>query len=87
MSSTTLKQLAPLQVLHDSPIMALRCLSLEESDTAVVINGDLPTYYLKQLAQETLRPVLAGRQLVNQVRVIRNTLSWSEKEGSRAGCP
>ncbi len=72
MSSTTLKQLAPLQVLRDSPIMALRCLSLEESDTAVIINGDLPTYYLKQLAQETLRPVLAGRLLVNQVRVIRH---------------
>lgn len=72
MSATTLKKLAPLEVLRESPIMALRTLSLEESDTAVIINGDLPTYYLKQLAQETLRPVLGGRQLVNHVQVIRN---------------
>jgi hypothetical protein len=72
MSATTLKQHAPLQVLRESPILALRRLSLEESDTAVVINGDLPSYYLKQLAQETLRPAVAGRQLVNQVRVVRD---------------
>jgi len=59
--------------LRRSPIPALRRLALEETDTAVVIQGDVPSYYLKQLAQEAVMPVLAGRALVNRVRVVRAT--------------
>ncbi len=61
-----------LEVLQQSPILALRTLSLKETDTAVIISGQVASYYLKQLAQETLRPLLAGRQLVNQVQVDRD---------------
>ena len=63
-----------IEVLHQSPILALRALSLEETDKAVIISGHVSSYYLKQMAQETLRPVLAGRQLVNQVRVDRDVV-------------
>ncbi len=59
-----------IQVLRDSPIPALRQLRVEETDSRLVLSGELPSYYYKQLAQETLLPLLAGRQLINQVQVV-----------------
>jgi len=69
MSTTTREQPATIQVFRQSPILALRQLSLEETDSTVIIHGNVSSYYLKQMAQETLLPMLAGRQLVNQVQV------------------
>lgn len=63
------------QALHQSPLPLLRRLRLEETDTTITIHGQVSSYYLKQLAQETLRPVLAGRKLVNQVLVVREPLA------------
>ena len=59
------------QVLSDSGIPPLRRLSVEESDTTLTIRGSVPSYYMKQLAQETVMPVLAGRRLLNLVVVVR----------------
>jgi hypothetical protein len=56
--------------LHRSSIPALRRLSVDESETRVCISGSVTSYYLKQLAQETIMPVLAHRQLDNQVKVV-----------------
>lgn len=65
--------LTPLaQALRRSPIPALRKLSVEESGTVVVITGRVSTYYLKQLAQEAVMPLLDHRQLRNQVTVVRS---------------
>ena len=58
--------------LRHSPIPALRKLSVEETETSVVILGSVPSYYLKQLAQETVKPHLEGRALLNRVMVIRS---------------
>ena len=58
-------------LLRQSCIPALRKLSVEESETAVVILGSVTSYYLKQLAQETIMPVLEGRELVNRVAVAK----------------
>jgi len=71
MSSMTLQQSHAALALGRSPIPALRKLSLEESDAAIVINGRVSSYYLKQLAQETIMPVLGGRSLLNHVAVVR----------------
>jgi hypothetical protein len=57
--------------LRQSPIPALRKLSVEETAAAVVISGSVSSYYLKQLAQETLMPYLNGRALHNDVLVVR----------------
>jgi hypothetical protein len=73
MLSTTLEQHSATQALRQSPIPALRRLALEETDTIVTIQGRVSSYYLKQLAQETVLPVLSGRQLVNRVLVVRQT--------------
>jgi hypothetical protein len=62
---------ATLAALHHSPIPALRKLAVEETDSDVVLKGSVASYYLKQLAQETIMPVLAGRELHNHVLVVK----------------
>jgi hypothetical protein len=57
--------------LRQSPIPALRLLIVEETDARVVIAGSVSSYYLKQLAQEAVMPVLDRRELSNQVTVSR----------------
>ncbi len=74
MSSTTLESSHASQALRRSPLPALRKLSLEETDAVVVISGRVSSYYLKQLAQEAVMPVLGGRELRNRVAVIRDTV-------------
>jgi hypothetical protein len=71
MSTSILEQSRAALALRHSPIPALRKLSLDESDSAVVISGSVPSYYFKQLAQEAVIPLLAGRQLHNRVTVVR----------------
>jgi hypothetical protein len=43
---------------------------VEESDGTVTIAGQVPTYYFKQMAQETIMPLLDGRELINCVNVV-----------------
>lgn len=70
MGTILLDQSPATQAIRHSPIPALRELILEENETAIVIKGHVASYYLKQLAQETILPVLAGRELVNRVAVV-----------------
>ena len=56
-------------ILQQSPLPALRKLQIQETDASVMILGRVPSYYLKQLAQESVMPVLDGRALVNRVVV------------------
>ena len=58
--------------LLQSPLADLRKLSVQETEVAVLIQGKVSSYYLKQMAQETVMPALAGRCLVNRVTVVRN---------------
>jgi hypothetical protein len=44
---------------------------VQETESAVVLQGNVPSYYLKQLAQEAVMPALAGRALLNRVQVVR----------------
>ena len=46
--------------LHPHPV--LRRLGLEETVKAVTLTGAVPSFYLKQLAQEAVLPLLAGRE-------------------------
>jgi hypothetical protein len=48
---------------------ALRRLNVEGSEGELVISGTVNCYYLKQLAQEALRPITGDVQLVNRVQV------------------
>ena len=71
MTTSTLEPTQATLALRHSPIPALRKLSLEESDAVVVISGSVPSYYMKQLAQEAVIPLLDGRELHNRVNVVR----------------
>ena len=61
----------PAEVLTASPLPQLRRLVVTINDGVVVITGRVSSYYLKQLAQETIRPALDGRRLLNRVEVSR----------------
>jgi hypothetical protein len=60
----------PVTALRHSPIPALRKLAIEETNTEVVLIGSVSSYYLKQLAQEAVLPLLEGRELRNRVQVV-----------------
>ncbi len=62
----------PREMLARNPRPQLRQLAVAVREDAIVIRGCVESYYLKQLAQEALRPVLPYRRLVNLVEVSRN---------------
>lgn len=70
MSISILEHSPLVLALRRSPIPALRKLTLAESEKTVTIQGQVTSYYLKQLAQETILPLLDGRQLLNRVQVV-----------------
>src|SRR5262245_19730503 len=54
MSPTSLARSRAEQALRHSALPALRKLAVEETDAEVFITGSVSSYYLKQLAQETV---------------------------------
>jgi osmotically-inducible protein OsmY len=69
MSTTVAVSSRMVQVLRQSAHPALRRLLIEETETTVVITGRVSSYYLKQLAQETIMQVRGIREVVNRVLV------------------
>lgn len=62
----------PTAVLTTSPLPQLRRLLVTTTDHEVVITGRVTSYYMKQLAQESIRSVLGARRLLNHVEVCPN---------------
>ncbi|MBA4188299.1 MAG: hypothetical protein C0467_09865 [Planctomycetaceae bacterium] len=62
----------PTTVLTSSPLPQLRRLLVTATDHEVVITGRVTSYYMKQLAQESIRSFLGARRLLNQVEVCPN---------------
>jgi BON domain len=58
-------------LLRQSPLPDLRRLNVDEDEFEVVISGIVPSYYLKQLAQETVRSGIGDRRLRNRVAVVK----------------
>jgi hypothetical protein len=56
-------------VLAESPLYALRLLQVEPRGDALLIRGRVSSYYHKQLAQEAVRSVANGIELINSVHV------------------
>jgi hypothetical protein len=69
MSTAILCRSRVAEVLSQSSTPLLRRLKVEETDDEVILIGTLPTYFLKQMAQETIRPVLGERRLLNLIVV------------------
>lgn len=58
-----------ISVLAQSSVAELRFLRVDENEDTIHLSGSVRSYYHKQLAQETIRPIAAGRQVVNRVNV------------------
>ena len=71
MSRICATQVRAAQALKQSSHPALRHLRVEETDESIIISGRVSSYYLKQLAQETIMPVRGSLLLVNQVLVAK----------------
>jgi hypothetical protein len=71
--SPTVAAVSPAaEALKRSTHPALRQLCVEETESAIVITGRVSSYYLKQLAQETVMPLRGVRELHNRVTVVRS---------------
>ena len=58
------------RAFRNSPYLALRNVACECRDDVLVLNGCLPTYYLKQVAQSVAAQVDGVRQVVNDIQVV-----------------
>jgi hypothetical protein len=70
MSATaTLRGPCPKSALATSPQPELRRLLVNINEAEVVISGRVSCFYLKQLAQETVKANADGKRVVNRVEV------------------
>ena len=63
------------QALADSPVFALRELTVENQNDSIIISGTVGSFYHKQLAQEVVRAVARGLPVVNSIEV-----QWEEED-------
>jgi DNA-binding response OmpR family regulator len=56
-------------LIRSSGLAELRTLNVHDDGEIIVITGQVSSYYLKQMAQETIRPCVDGRRLSNRVVV------------------
>ncbi|XZE43207.1 hypothetical protein SH467x_002760 [Pirellulaceae bacterium SH467] len=57
------------RMLMESPFSSLRSLELSQSGEQMRLRGSVDSFYLKQLAQETVRSATRGIDVVNEVSV------------------
>jgi hypothetical protein len=68
-ATNTSQPLPAKDALERSAVPALRGLQVEVNEDVIIISGSVSSYYLKQLAQETLMPALGHRRLHNRIEV------------------
>ena len=59
--------------LRSSPYHVLRILTCEFRRGHLIVCGTVPTYYMKQMAQETVRPVAGVEKITNRISVQSET--------------
>jgi osmotically-inducible protein OsmY len=60
------------KLLNDSPFHALRGLRVEQAGDQVLLKGHVQSFFLKQLAQETVRSATRGIEVQNAITVSSN---------------
>ena len=55
--------------LEDAGYRALRNLTIQNQEDVLILQGRVPTFYLKQLAQALIRDIDGLRGVVNRLRV------------------
>ena len=56
--------------LRSNPYLALKNVSCEYQEGVLILRGCLPTYYLKQVAQEAVASVAGVQHILNQIEVV-----------------
>jgi osmotically-inducible protein OsmY len=56
--------------LWENPYRALRGISWEYREGVLTLNGRLPTFYLKQMAQAAVARVAGVERVVNRIEVV-----------------
>jgi hypothetical protein len=57
--------------LRSNPYLALKNVSCACLDSVLVLRGRLPTYYLKQRAQEVVAGLAGVERIDNQIQVVK----------------
>ena len=72
MSVTTISTARPRAeaALRSSPVYELRDLQVEPCDGALRVSGRVSSFYHKQLAQEVVRSVCKGIEVINTICVV-----------------
>lgn len=60
---------AAINILAKSSVRELRQLQVDQDADTLQLSGSVRSFYHKQLAQETVRSVARGMQLINRVDV------------------
>jgi hypothetical protein len=68
-SPARIKELAD-RCLRSNPYLALKNVYCDYRDGILFLHGCLPTYYLKQVAQEMVARVQGVQRLQNQIEVV-----------------
>jgi hypothetical protein len=71
-SQASIKDLAE-RFLHSNPYLALRNISCDYLGGVLSLRGCLPSYYLKQLAQEAVADLDGIDHIDNQIQVVTPT--------------
>jgi hypothetical protein len=58
------------RLLALSPIPSIRSIEVESRQDGLAIRGCVNSFYLKQLAQETVRCATRGLEVVNEIQVL-----------------
>jgi hypothetical protein len=71
MNVTVIDELQPRAqaALTNSPVFELRGLQVKQRDDGLQISGCVSSFYHKQLAQEVVRSVCKGVEVLNSIRV------------------
>ena len=67
------------RALRSSPYPALKKLSCDSQSGVLVLRGCLPTYYLKQIAQEVVAHLEGVKRIENQIQVV--TAAFPSRQG------
>jgi len=65
--------------LRSNSYLALKNVSCDFQQGRLVLRGCLPTYYLKQLAQEVVAHVEGVDQIVNQINVLESVAAFARR--------
>ena len=60
------------KMLNESPFHSLRELQVEQLGDQVLLLGEVDSFFLKQLAQESVRTATRGIEMVNNVAVCQS---------------